>query len=98
RERRGGTPAAAAQRRGPRGRRYPADTGVRLLAVESLIVDQHDGKAALAALKWFPTTPDSRFLRFRVGLLRADALAAAGMADSAKAQLQAMAREFSNNR
>jgi len=33
-----------------------------------------------------------------VGLLRADALAATGMADSAKAQLQAMAREFSNNR
>ena len=52
----------------------------------------------VAALKWFPTTPDSRFLRFRVGLLRADALAATGMADSAKAQLQALAREFANNR
>jgi len=83
---------------GQLAQRYPDDTTVRLLAVESLIVDQHDGKAALAALKWFPAAPDTRFLRFRVGLLRADALAATGMADSAKAQLQALAREFANNR
>ncbi len=97
-ERKGGKPAEAAQLIGQLAQRYPDDTAVRLLAVESLIVDQHDSKAALAALKWFPATPDTRFLRFRVGLLRADALAAAGMADSAKAQLQAMAREFSSNR
>ena len=63
-----------------------------------MIVDRQDGKAALGALKWFPPTLESRFLRFRVGLLRADAFAAAGMPDSAKATLQAMAGEFSNNR
>ena len=97
-ERKAGKPAEAAQLIGQLAQRYPEDTAVRLLAVESLIVDQHDGKGALAALKWFPAAPDTRFLRFRVGLLRADALAAAGMADSAKAQLQAMAREFSSNR
>jgi uncharacterized membrane protein len=97
-ERKAGKPADAARLIGQLAQRYPDDTSARLLAVESLIVDQHDGKAALAALTWFPATPDSRFLRFRVGLLRADALAATGMADSAKAQLQAMAREFSNNR
>ncbi len=97
-ERKGGKPADAAQLIGQLAQRYPDDTSVRLLVVESLLVDKHDGKAALAALQWFPAAPDSRFLRFRVGLLRADALAATGMADSAKAQLQAMAREFSNNR
>src|SRR5207248_3083390 len=83
-ERKAGKPAEAAQLIGQLAQRYPDDTTVRLLAVESLIVDQHDGKAALAALKWFPAAPDTRFLRFRVGLLRADALAAAGMADWAK--------------
>jgi len=97
-ERTAGKPTDAAQLIGQLAQRYPDDTSVRLLVVESLLVDKHDGKAALAALQWFPAAPDSRFLRFRVGLLRADALAATGMPDSAKAQLQAMAREFSNNR
>ena len=97
-ERKAGKPTDAAQLIGQLAQRYPDDTSVRLLVVESLLVDKHDGKAALAALQWFPAAPDSRFLRFRVGLLRADALAATGMPDSAKAQLQAMAREFSNNR
>jgi len=97
-ERTAGKPTDAAQLIGQLAQRYPDDTSVRLLVVESLLVDKHDGKAALAALQWFPAAPDSRFLRFRVGLLRADALAATGMPDSAKAQLQAMAREFSSNR
>jgi predicted Zn-dependent protease len=97
-ERKAGRPAEAAQLIGQLAQRYPDDTSVRLLVVESLLVDQHDGKAALAALQWFPATPDSRFLRFRVGLLRADALAATGRADSAKAVLRAMAGEFANNR
>src|SRR5207302_596450 len=81
----------AAQLVGELAQRYPDDTAVRLLTVESLIVDKHDGRGALAALKWFPPAPESRFLRFRVGLLRADALAAAGMLDSAKILLQGMA-------
>ena len=97
-ERKAGKPADAAQLIGQLAQRYPDDTSVRLLVVESLLVDRHDGKAALAALQWFPAAPDSRFLRFRVGLLRADALAATGMADSAKAVLRAMAGAFANNR
>ena len=97
-DRRQGKPAESAQLIAQLAQRYPDDTSIRLLAVESLIVDRQDGKAALAALKWFPPTLESRFLRFRVGLLRADAFAAAGMPDSAKATLQAMAGEFSNNR
>ena len=97
-DRRQGKPAESAQLIAQLAQRYPDDTSIRLLAVESLVVDRQDGKAALAALKWFPLTLESRFLRFRVGLLRADAFAAAGMPDSAKATLQAMAGEFSNNR
>ncbi len=96
-ERKGGKPADAARLIGELAQRYPDDTAVRLLTVESLIVDRHDGTGALAALKWFPATPDSRFLRLRVGLLRADALAAAGAPDSARLLLQGMSAEFSNN-
>ena len=97
-ERKQGKPGEAAQLIGQLAQRYPDDTAVRLLAVESLIVDKQDGKAALAALKWFAPASDSRFLRFRVGLLRADAFAAAGMSDSARIVLQAMAGEFAGNR
>ena len=96
-ERRAGKATDAAQLIGELAQRYPDDTAVRLLTVESLIVDRHDGKGALAALKWFPATPDSRFLRLRVGLLRADALAAVGAPDSARLVLQGMSAEFSNN-
>ena len=96
-ERKAGKPADAAQLIGQLAQRYPDDTSVRLLVVESLLVDKHDAKGALAALQWFPAAPDSRFLRFRVGLLRADALAATGMPDSARLVLQGMSVEFSNN-
>ncbi|HZI22741.1 MAG TPA: DUF2231 domain-containing protein [Gemmatimonadales bacterium] len=78
--------------------RVPDDTSARLLAIESLIVDKHDGKAALTALAGFPAAPGSRFLRFRLGILRADAFAATGMPDSAKAILGAMTAEFLGNR
>ncbi len=61
-------------------------------------MDKQDGRAALGALSSFPAVPESRFLRFRVGILRADAFVAAGMPDSAKATLEAMSREFANNR
>ena len=97
-DRKAGRTAEAALLIGQLAQRHPDDTSARLLVIESLIVDKKDGKAALAALAPFPAAPDSRFLRFRVGLLRADAFIAAGMPDSAKATLEAMAREFASNR
>jgi len=97
-ERKAGRAAEAARLIGQLAQRYPDDTSARLLAIESLIVDQKDGRAALGALASFPVVLDSRFLRFRVGLLRADAFASAGMRDSAKAVLQAMSQEFASNR
>src|SRR3989475_8425567 len=96
--RKAGRTAEAAQLVGQLVQRLPDDTSARLLAIESLIMDKQDGRAALAALASFPAVPDSRFLRFRVGMLRADAFVAAGMPDSAKATLEAMSREFANNR
>jgi len=97
-DRKAGKPVDAARLIDQLAQRSPEDTGARLLTIESLIVDKQDGQAALAALARFPARPDSRFVRFRVGLLRADAFALVGMPDSAKAILQAMAQEFANNR
>jgi len=97
-DRKAGRTAEAAHLIGQLAQRNPNDTSARLLVIESLIVDQKDGRAALAALAHFPATPDSRFLRFRVGLLRGDAFVSAGMPDSARATLEAMSREFANNR
>ena len=52
--------------------------------------------ATLSAIH--PTPADSRFFRFRVGLLRSDAYAAVGKPDSAKLILQALQQEFGPNR
>jgi uncharacterized membrane protein len=97
-DRKAGKPGEAAQLIEQLAQGSPDDTSARLLAIESLIVDRQDGKAALAALARFPARPDSRFVRFRVGLLRADAFARVGQPDSAKAILQAMSQEFAGNR
>ena len=96
--RKAGRTAEAAQLIGQLVQRLPNDTSARLLAIESLIMDKQDGRAALAALASLPAVPDSRFLRFRVGMLRADAFVAAGMPDSARIVLQSMAGEFAGNR
>ena len=96
-DRKAGRAADAARLIDQLAQRTPQDTTVQLLVIESLILDKQDGKAALAALARFPARPDSRFVRFRVGLLRADAYAAAGMRDSATAVLDGMAAEFGTN-
>ena len=97
-DRKAGRTAEAAELISQLAQRHPEDTSARLLVIESLIVDKKNGKAALAALAPFPAAPASRFLRLRVGLLRADAFALAGMRDSALAILETMAGEFASNR
>ncbi len=84
-DRKAGRAAEAAELISQLAQRHPEDTSARLLVIES-------------ALAPFPAAPASRFLRLRVGLLRADAFVAAGMPDSAKAVLQAMSQEFASNR
>jgi uncharacterized membrane protein len=98
-DRKQGKPAEAAQLIAEMAQRAPDDTTARLLAIESMLVDKNDGKGALAALSAIhPTPADSRFFRFRVGLLRSDAYAAIGKSDSAKLVLQALQQEFGSNR
>src|SRR5881628_1880221 len=59
-------------------RQFPNDTTVLLLAIESLVRDKHDGRAALAALSRVTARPDDRRLQLRVGFLKADAYVAVG--------------------
>ena len=75
-------------------REFPTDTTVRLLAIESLVRDRDDGRAALAALARFPVRADDRRLQVRVGFLRADAYAAVGKPDSARAVLEQLRSAF----
>src|SRR5882762_2823446 len=74
--------------------RFPSDTNVRLLAIESLVRDRNDGRAALTALAQVNVAPDDRRLRLRVGFLKADAYVAAGKADSARATLEQLRSAF----
>ena len=69
-------------------REFPNDTIVRLLAIESLVRDRDNGRAALTALARFPARADDRRLQLRVGFLKADAYVAAGKPDSARAVLE----------
>lgn len=97
-ERKNGQNADAATLIDDMAKRFPNDTTVRLLAIESQIVDKKDGKTALAMLKGFTVPADgSRFLRFRTLLLRSDAYVAAGFKDSARAVLQGAPPELANN-
>ncbi len=97
-ERKNGKNADAAALIDEMSKRFPNDTTVRLLTIESLIVDRKDGQGALTLLKGFSVPADgSRFLRFRTLLLKSDAYQAAGFADSARAVLQGAPVEFQNN-
>jgi uncharacterized membrane protein len=93
-DRREGRAAAAAGLIDEALRRFPDDLEVRLLAVESLLVDRHDPAAALAAVDGIAVPQDGRFLRMRHGSLRAEALEAAGRREEAVALLEALSREF----
>ena len=75
-------------------REFPNDTSVRLLAIESLVRDKDDGRAALTALTRFPVRADDRRLQLRIGFLKADAYVAVGKADSARAVLEQLGTAF----
>ena len=89
--------AAAAELFAEIARRYPDDTTVRFLAIESLLRDRNDAKGALAALRQLSVPPTDQRLRTRHGFLKADAFEAAGQRDSARATLQQLAVDFPDN-
>jgi uncharacterized membrane protein len=75
-------------------REFPNDTNVRLLAIESLVRDRDDGRAALTALSRFPVRGDDRRMQLRIGFLKADAYAAVGKPDSARVVLEQLGTAF----
>jgi uncharacterized membrane protein len=72
----------------------PDDPTVRFLAVESKLRDLHDPQGALNDLARMQIAPDDPRLATRYGILMAQALAAAGQTDSARAVLTALSRRF----
>ncbi len=75
-------------------REFPNDTNVRLLVIESLVLDRDDGRAALTALGRFPVRADDRRLQLRIGFLKADAYVAVGKPDSARVVLEQLGNAF----
>jgi uncharacterized membrane protein len=79
-------------------RQRPQDPAVALLAVQSLIRDRHDPVAALATLDTLRQPEGNRRWDQQVGLLRSEALVAAGQPDSARAVLTALAKKYPESR
>jgi uncharacterized membrane protein len=75
-------------------RRFPADTTVRFLHVESLLLDRKDYRAALTALDSIHVAPTDMRLRSRQATLAADIYLALGMPDSARAVLASAVAAF----
>jgi uncharacterized membrane protein len=96
-DRQAGRPAEAARLIQELGRRLPADTNVKFLQIESTLRDQGNPTAALAGLDSVTIAPNDRRMQMRSGSLRADALAAAGKKDSARAVVQNLLAKYPNN-
>jgi uncharacterized membrane protein len=94
RERAAGRVEEAARLTEELARRLPADPDAQLLAVQSLIEDRKDGRAALAALDAMAVPDTLPRLVVRVGLLRVDAYTVLGLGDSARHTLTALAERF----
>jgi uncharacterized membrane protein len=75
--------------------RYNSDPEVRLLAAESLLLDQKNAQGAIDALAAFDPP---QALRIRKGMLQADAFEALGQKDAAIAVLQAIVSQTPNAR
>lgn len=75
-------------------RRFPNDSSIRLLAVESMIRDARNPVAALAVLDSIQPPKTSRSLYLDAAILRADALNALGQRDSAQKVLNALTVDF----
>jgi uncharacterized membrane protein len=96
-EREAGRPEGAARLLDELGRQRPDDGDVRLLVIESRMIDRKDARGALAALDSFALPPENRRLQIRKGLLRVDALEAIGRRDSARAEAEGLLRTFPDN-
>ncbi|GMV10082.1 MAG: hypothetical protein ABS52_12420 [Gemmatimonadetes bacterium SCN 70-22] len=96
-DRKNGKGAEAAALISDIARRFPNDTSVILMHIESTLRDRNDPAGALAALDTFQPPADNRRLVISAGMLRVDALAAAGQKDSARAVLTALMKAVPDN-
>jgi uncharacterized membrane protein len=87
-------PAAAAELIDGLARRWPGDTAIELLRIESLLKDRQDAAGALAALNSLHLSAENPRLQVRAGLLTVDAYVATGQADSARAVLRRLVTQF----
>ena len=94
-DRKAGRSDSAAQLIKDAAARYSSDPEVRLLAAESLLLDQKNAQGAIDALAAFEPPPP---LRIRKAMLQADAFEALGQKDAAIAVLQAIVSQTPNAR
>jgi uncharacterized membrane protein len=78
-------------------RLHPDDPSVELVYAQSLLEDRKDPKAALAVLNRIQGPDSLGFMKARVAFAKVDVFAAAGMNDSARATLTALAAQFKDN-
>jgi hypothetical protein len=96
-DRRDGRPEAAAALIEEAGRRFPNDSEVQVLLAESHLLDRRDPAGALRVLDTTSVAPEQRALFARHGLLRVDALDAAGEHQAALAAVEALAKALPAN-
>jgi uncharacterized membrane protein len=77
-------------------RRKPNDPAIRILVIESMLVDRKDANAAIGALRGFAAGDDAAMAR-RVGLLKVDAFMALAQLDSARAVMAQLQKDFPDN-
>jgi uncharacterized membrane protein len=94
-DRKAGRSDSAAQLLKDAATRFNSDPEVRLLAAESLLLDQKNAQGAIDALASLEPPPQ---LRIRKGMLQADAFEALGQKDAAIAVLQAIISQTPNAR
>ncbi len=93
RDRKAGRSEAAARLFEEMERRRPDDPAIRLLAIESVLLDRKDPSTALARLRGFAAGEDEG-LRAQTTALRVDAFLAAGQRDSAQAAFSQLQKDF----
>ena len=73
---------------------FPSDPTIKLLAVESMLIDRKDPAAALTALAKIPVPADTERTYTRYHLDKANAFVGVGKKDSARAVLTALQAKF----
>jgi uncharacterized membrane protein len=97
-DRKAGNADGAARLADEMQRRMPEDLTVAFIGIESRIKDRGDARGALDALAAVQVPGDSPRYVLRKGLLTADAYKALGLRDSALAALEALRKDFQENR